>query len=95
MLYGCYIHLKDHAQSEYDSGVWACQKLQHWDFGRHHKYNKCHTLYVVLHFELYLFVTLSVILTLFQGHSSVKQFELKVLCYLIKLKLCRITLSRS
>ena len=24
--------------------------------------------------------------TLFQGHSSVKQFELKLLCYLIRLK---------
>ena len=30
-------------------------------------------------------------LTIFQGRSSVKQFELKILCsYLIKLKLCTI-----
>ena len=46
---------------------------------------------MVLHSELYLFITLSVTLTLFQGHSNVKQFVLKILCsYLIKLKLCRI-----
>ena len=36
------------------------------------------------------FSTLSVTLTLFQGHSSVKQFQLKILCsYPFKLKLCR------
>ena len=29
---------------------------------------------MVLHIELYLFITLSVTLTLFKGHSSVKQF---------------------
>ena len=29
---------------------------------------------MLLHFELYLFIILSVTLTLFQGHSSVKQF---------------------
>ena len=29
---------------------------------------------VVLHIELYLFITLSVNLTLFQGHSGIKQF---------------------
>ena len=29
---------------------------------------------VVLHTELYLFITLSVILTLFEGHTSVKEF---------------------
>ena len=32
---------------------------------------------VVLHIELYLLVTLSVTLTLFQSHSSVKQTKLK------------------
>ena len=41
--------------------------------------------------EIYLFTPLSVILTIFQGHSRVKQFPLKVLCsYLIQLKLCMI-----
>ena len=46
---------------------------------------------MVLHIELYLFVTLSVTLRLLQGHSSVKQFQLKISCsYSIKLKLCRI-----
>ena len=29
---------------------------------------------MVLHIELYLLITLSVTLTLFQGHSNVKQF---------------------
>ena len=29
---------------------------------------------LILHIELYLFITLSVTLTLFQDHSSVKQF---------------------
>ena len=29
---------------------------------------------MVLHTELYLFITLSVTLTLFQGHKDVKQF---------------------
>ena len=32
----------------------------------------------VLLVELYLFILLSVTLTIFQNHSSVKQFELKV-----------------
>ena len=30
---------------------------------------------MVLHIELYLFITLSVTLMLFQGHSNVKQFK--------------------
>ena len=39
--------------------------------------------------ELYPFIPLSVSMTVFQGHSSVKQVELKILCSnLIKLKLC-------
>ena len=46
---------------------------------------------MVLLTVFYLFITFSVTLTLFQGHSNVKQFVLKILCsYLIKLKLCRI-----
>ena len=45
---------------------------------------------MVLHIELYLFITLSVTLTLFEGHSNVKQFWLNILhSYPIKLKLCR------
>ena len=41
--------------------------------------------------ELYLFVPVSVTLTIFQGHSNVKQLQLEILCsYLVKLKLCRI-----
>ena len=51
---------------------------------------------MVLLFELYLFSTLSVTLTIFQGHSNVKQFYKKKLCsYLIKLKLCRIVIYIS
>ena len=46
---------------------------------------------MVIHIELCFFITLSVTLTLFQGHSSVKQFELNILCSCpIKLQLCRI-----
>ena len=45
---------------------------------------------IVLHIKLYLFMTLSMTLTLFQGHSNVKQFLLKILSFfLIKLNLCR------
>ena len=35
---------------------------------------------MVLHIELYLFITLSMALTSSQGHSSVKKFSLKILC---------------
>ena len=46
---------------------------------------------VVLLFELYLFIPLSLTLTIFQGHSNVKQFSQIILCsYLSKLKRCRI-----
>ena len=34
---------------------------------------------MVLLIELYLFIPLSVTLTIFQGHKSVKQFQLKIL----------------
>ena len=41
--------------------------------------------------ELHLFIPLSMTLTIFQGHSSVKQFQLKILrCEPIKLKLCMV-----
>ena len=33
---------------------------------------------MVLPIELYLFIPLSVTFTIFQGHSSVKQFKLKI-----------------
>ena len=43
---------------------------------------------VVLLIELYLFIPLSVTLTIFKGHSHVKQFQLKNVCsYRVKLKL--------
>ena len=46
---------------------------------------------MVLLVKLYLFILLSVTLTIFQGHRSVKQFKLKIVCsYPIKLKLDRI-----
>ena len=46
---------------------------------------------MVLHIELNLFMPLSVTLIIFQAHSSVKQFQLKILgCYPLKLKGCRI-----
>ena len=51
------------------SSVWTCRKLYHWDFLRH---QLCRMY--VLHIELYLFITLSVTVTFYQGHSSVKQF---------------------
>ena len=44
---------------------------------------------VVLLIERYLFISLSVNLTIFQGHSNIKQFSLKSLCsYPVKLKFC-------
>ena len=60
-------------------------------------------LYVsILLIELYLFIPLSATFTIFQGHSSVKQFELKMSCsYPIILKLKRsvkyvqMTMNRS
>ena len=46
---------------------------------------------IVLLFELYLFISLSVSLSIFQSCCSVRQFLLKFLCsYLIKSKLCMI-----
>ena len=46
---------------------------------------------MVLHIELYLFSPLSMNLIIFQGHSSVKQFQLKMLCFEpIKFKLCTV-----
>ena len=46
---------------------------------------------MVLLIELYLFISLSVALTIFKGHSNVAQFQLKILCsYPVKLKLCKI-----
>ena len=44
---------------------------------------------VVLFIELYLFIPLWVALTIFQGHSNVKQFYLKIMCSCpVKWKLC-------
>ena len=44
---------------------------------------------MVLLTELYLFIPLSVTLTVFQGRTNVEQFSLKILCfYPFKLKLC-------
>ena len=46
---------------------------------------------VVLVVDLYLRVPFSVTVTISEGHHSVKQFELKVLCSCpVRLKLCMI-----
>ena len=46
---------------------------------------------VVVVTELYPFTLLSATLIVFQGHSTVKRFSLKIVCsYPIKLKLCRL-----
>ena len=46
---------------------------------------------MVLHIKLHLFVPLPMTLIIFQGHGSVKQFQVKILCYeSIKLKLCMV-----
>ena len=43
---------------------------------------------MVLQIELYFFIPILVTLTTYQGHSSVKQFKLEILCsYQIRLKL--------
>ena len=45
--------------------------VEHCDFLRHHECNKCQTLYEGTKQWAYLFITLSVTLTLLQDHSSV------------------------
>ena len=46
---------------------------------------------MVVLIECYLFLALSVTLTIFQDHSNVEQFLLNILCsYPNKLKLCKI-----
>ena len=46
---------------------------------------------IIVLIEFYPFIPLSATLILFQDHSSVKQFQLKILCsYPVKLKLCMI-----
>ena len=46
---------------------------------------------MVLLSELYLFIPLSVIFTIFQGYSNVKQVLLRIMCsYPVELKLCGI-----
>ena len=45
---------------------------------------------MVLLIKLYLFIPLSVTLTVYQGHSNVEHFKLKIVCsYPIKFKLYR------
>ena len=62
-------------------GCLECQKLV----------TKVRLCIVVLPIELDLLIPLSVTLAVFQGHSSVKQFQLKSFCfYMIKFKFCMI-----
>ena len=49
------------------------QKLERSDFLVHNKYVQCQTLHGGIVIELYPSIPLSVILTVFQGHDSVKQ----------------------
>ena len=64
---------------------------EHWDLFRHHNCEKCQLGMMALLIKFYLFIPLSVTLTMLQGHSSVEQFSLKIWCsYPIRLKLCRI-----
>ena len=44
---------------------------------------------MVLLADHYLFIPLSITLITFQGHSNIKQCLLTILCYILKLKLCR------
>ena len=56
-------------------------------FFQHHKHDECQT-------QCSLLVGHSVTMTIFQGRSSVKQFQLKVLCACpIKLELCVIAVD--
>ena len=50
---------------------------------------------VVLFIEFNLFTALSVTLTMFQGHSNVKQFLLRKFCVLIQLSLNFVVLLRN
>ena len=89
MFYGHYIHQEDHAQYELcDTGVCSREIIymflvfqvsglvQIFNVGIFADIINVINLkfcMLVLHIELYLFITLSVTFTWFQGHSSVKQ----------------------
>ena len=89
------MHSRNHGtlvcvQGKYFTCFWLVKCLGLLKTLIHHKCNKCQTLHDGTYAELYQFIMLSVTLTLFQGHNSVKQLYLKSLWfYLIKLKLCR------
>ena len=90
MLYGCYIHYDDHAGYELcDSGVrsreiiymflvgqvsWLAKHFNTGIFSDIVNVINVKLCMAVQHIELYLFITLSVAWTLFQGHGNVKQF---------------------
>ena len=90
MVYGCCIYQEDHAQYKvYDSGVCSREIIFMFWVGQVSGLVKNFMIgffsdtinvinvklcMVLLHIALYLFITLSVTLTLFQGHSSVIQF---------------------
>ena len=107
MLYGCYIHLRrlrtiwivqlccvfkeDNLHVLGWSSVWFVKNFNIGMFSDTINKIDVKLWMMGLHIQLYHFITLLVTLTLFQGHSSVKQFLQKMLCsYSIKLKLCRI-----
>ena len=90
MLCGCYIHIEDQVQYDLcDSSVCSREIIFMFLVNQVSEYvenfnigifsdtinvinvNLC---WMILHIELYVFIILSVTLTLFQGDSSVKQF---------------------
>ena len=74
MLYGCYMCV-------FKGDKWCVFGWSSvWIFSGTKTVIKVKLCVKVLLIELSLFVTLSVTLTLFEGHSSVKQFQLKSLC---------------
>ena len=72
-------------------GVWIVKNLDVVIFSDTVNVTKVKLCTVVLPIELDLLIPLSVTLAVFQGHSSVKHFQLKSFCfYMIKFKLCMI-----
>ena len=89
-LHGCYIHLKGYAQYDLcDAGVYSREIINMFFVGQVFRLGiysdtinmvNVKLCMMVQLIELYLFIPLSVTLTVYKGHSNVEQFYLKLLC---------------
>ena len=73
MLYGCYIHRKDHVQYELCNSD-VCSREIIYVVLVDQVSGLVKLCIMVLHIKVFLYITLSVTLTVFQGHSNIKQF---------------------